>query len=111
MSDGVGFTLLRQTWLGASINSKGKAAAERAANDMGQLVVDRARQLVHVDTGALQASIHVWNDGGQIVVGSTLPYAIIEEVVRGHAYIVPAVAEVGRDADGIMRQAMQEAGL
>ena len=102
----------RFTWYGDRLNRQMAAAIRAALREVGDDMEETAKELVHVDTGALQESIIATiprRRGGVYVInfGSfTIPYAYWQEVLPepiGKPYIRPAVDMHFWRIDGLVR--------
>lgn len=81
-----------------------QALTLQVANQVGAALVERARELVPVDTGALQASItyRVEQSGGQfhIILGAYTNYAIFVELgtvkMASQSFLRPAIDAIAQ---------------
>jgi hypothetical protein len=65
-----------------------KKASERL-DEAGDIVVNEARDLVHIKTGATHDSIHKQVDGMNLSVGATTPYA--KDLEARFPFLRPAI--------------------
>jgi HK97 gp10 family phage protein len=92
--------MARETWNDPSAFVQ--AIRLQVADEIGQALVERARELVPVDTGATRDSIayRVESTGGQvhIILGAYSPWAIFVELGTvhwsGRAFLRPAIDSV-----------------
>lgn len=129
-------------WDGQEIAMRSKRAMGRGLIGIANAVVTEGKRNAHVISGTMMRSIHAaphgysgGNDAAEaatqdlamgasvvdvsttgfdavIDVGSWMPYACVEEVGRGHAFMAPAVQMVsGPRSVGLMTQAFAEEGL
>jgi hypothetical protein len=127
-------------WNGDDLVERTKRAQARAILAIAEVAAAEAKRLAHVYTGTMRRSIHVapadyipYRDemaaqsddlqasttveptetetGAMVLLGSWVHYADIEEVVRGHEFITPAVESVRTQAAEIIRRAAEEEGL
>jgi HK97 gp10 family phage protein len=79
-------------------------------DEIREKIIRRARQLVPVDTGKLQASIRML---GKYSVGSTVRYAGFVEYgtrfMRAQPYMEPAIDDVMRTLPSIEKKAFRDA--
>ncbi len=126
-------------WLGNEQIVQAQRAAGRGLIAIGEHMSVIAKGHADVVTGTMRRSIHTapaqYDGAGDedqakqadipgttrptqqgttqiIEVGSWVPYACVEEVVRGHQFMTPAFQEMqGSASDAIMAQAFMEEGM
>jgi hypothetical protein len=107
--------------LGATLNTSGLdtflagllSAQDDGAEEIAQAVATKERELVAVDTGALQASIEVFGAAGSgqrtVSAGQSLGYAADVEYGTAHSPAQPFVTPAAEhtDAGDIMKKHLQ----
>lgn len=79
----------------AAILAELESAIEKGLNKAGDIVVNRAKDIVPVDTGALRDSISKEVEGSKLSVGATEDYAAYVELgtskMGARPYLRPAI--------------------
>ncbi len=131
---------VRITWHGDDIARESGEATLDFVYDIGKTAEKRAKELAHVDLGNMEKAtgmVHPMNqdlykrngrwpprtvsgtkddirkvgDRYTTHIASLVNYAFIEEVVRGHKFLAPAVAEASKNWEDIARRAYRKKGL
>lgn len=85
-----------------------KSQLQVGLNAAGEEAVSNAKDIVHVRTGALRDSIEHQVNENEVVIGSSLDYALEEEMRGGnHTFIKPAVADHQNELIEIIKTALQ----
>ena len=83
---------------------------EAALQEIGDRVVKRAQELVPVDSGNLQRSIHAEVDGDTLNIAADADYASYVELgtskMAAQPYLGPALLEVRKDIPKIIGKAL-----
>ena len=115
-------------WDDATTRRRFDRAVGRGTIGVAGRVETQAKRNVHVITGDLRRSIHsakvntlgeelasqrnvLTSDGAITETGSWLDYACVEEVGRGHAYMMPAVESVRAVAVAIFQESFRQEGF
>lgn len=115
-------------WEGGDIRVRFKRAIARGTISVSEQIAARAKVNVHKVTGDLARSIHaakadtlgdqemsqqnvLTEEGTLTEVGSWLAYACVEEVGRGHQYMMPAVEAVRGTTARTFRAAFKQEGF
>lgn len=85
-----------------------KSQLQIGLNAAGEDAVSNAKDIAHVRTGALRDSIEHQVGENEVVIGTSLDYALEEEMRGGnHTFIKPAVADHQNELIEIIKQALQ----
>jgi len=83
----------------AELEVASKVGVELGQRAAGESVQERAKSLVPVDTGTLQASIETHEDGGDVLVGTASDYAVFVEYGTANAAAQPFLRPAADSAD------------
>jgi HK97 gp10 family phage protein len=84
----------------AELEVASKVGVELGQRAAGESVQERAKSLVPVDTGTLQASIETHEDGGDVLVGTVgVPYSVFVEFGTANAAAQPFLRPAADSVD------------
>lgn len=91
----MGFDIALRFAVGATALNQVKELSKRSVLGVADRVVDIAKSRVHVDTGALRASIRKDEVGDDVFVVTETGYGGYEEMRGGdHAFMIPSLNQV-----------------